>query len=607
MQIDKKALQHGKGSEEEDEDGPIYRKKRTSRVELPPTWLALKYPLTNAFVRSNLFETIVGVVILLNCATIGIEVNDTVQHVSDELMKVAWVGEQLFTAFFLIEFLLRLFFLGWKIFVPCVASVLPVGEQVQNFMDALLVWGTGVFLSWILPLSTGSGAGLFRVFTALRAFRLLRLVRVVRKLPAFNEVYLLIRGLSASMRTLFWTVVVVCLITYIFSIFGVVLISSRVQAAHAAALEAGNVPSDEMETLEMLVECTGSVWAWMYTLIQVLTLDSWNGIARPLQSYVSGCWAFFYAYIAVAVIVFMNLVTAVIVENALSHSKQDEETLLAQKDQDEKRLMKTFRQLFTIMDEDSSGTLTLEEFQNAFETKEVATKLKLLGFKEDDCQVIFNLLDEGDGSLTIDEFFDGLQEMKGPAQAKQCFMIRKRVEQIWNLLLQFSHEVEQDLTDISIGSKRHRMGTVLSRARLVSRSPTPIGRLAKAPRSGSWLASSNEDVMRVDCFPSIAESVISAGTTSPKTPKQHHTFSDGSAIAQVLERLDGLSRDVRSELRHMNSRMTNLEAASQHLATRLEELAGLAEEGHTDKDPKEDCVTPPDLDKSCACQVVSRV
>ncbi|CAE7676520.1 Cacna1h, partial [Symbiodinium pilosum] len=92
-------------------------------------------------------------------------------------------------------------------------------------------------------------------------------------------------------------------------------------------------------------------------------------------------------------------------------------------------------------------------FQNAFETKEVATKLKLLGFKEDDCQVIFNLLDEGDGSLTIDEFFEGLQEMKGPAQAKQCFMIRKRVEQIWNLLIQFSHEVDQDLMDISTGSK----------------------------------------------------------------------------------------------------------------------------------------------------------
>ena len=41
-----------------------------------------------------------------------------------------------------------------------------------------------------------------------------------------------------------------------------------------------------------------------------------------LGRYVNGSWAFFYCYIAVAVIVFMNLVTAVIVENALSHSKQ---------------------------------------------------------------------------------------------------------------------------------------------------------------------------------------------------------------------------------------------------------------------------------------------
>lgn len=542
------------------------RTSRTSAMEIPPTEISERFPTLNALVRSTAFETLVAAVILMNCATIGIEVDATVTTVSEELQQVAAVCEHIFCAFFLVEFVLRLCFLGWRIFVPCVPSpTVSSGEQLQNFMDALLVWGTGVFMSWIVPLA-GLSTGKIRVFTVLRAFRLLCLVRVVRKLPAFNEVYLLIRGLSASTRTLFWTVVVVCLITYIFAIFGVVLISAEVELASDRASHDPNSNSQELADLDMLVEATGSLSSWMYTLIQVLTLDSWNAIARPLQRYVAGSWAFFYCYVAVAVIVFMNLVTAVIVENALSHSKQDEETLLAQKDQEQKSLLKTFRCLFEVMDEDDSGTLTLEEFQGAFETKEVATKLKLLGFKEEDCQVIFNLLDEGDGCLTIDEFFEGLQEMKGPAQAKQVFMVRKRVEQIWNLLLQFSHEVDQDLNDLCQGQKRLRNGTILQRARQYSRSMTPsVSRMGtpKAKRQGS-----EDTMLRMQSSKSDKLTPLSPGSVQVVSP----TMSE-AAGNQLLERLDLLSRDLRSEMRTVSSRLQNVEVAQRRMFERIDFIA----------------------------------
>lgn len=549
------------------------RTSRTSAMEIPPTEISERFPTLNALVRSTAFETIVAAVILMNCATIGIEVDATVTNVSEELQQVAAVCEHIFCAFFLVEFVLRLCFLGWRIFVPCVPSpTVSSGEQLQNFMDALLVWGTGVFMSWIVPLA-GLSTGKIRVFTVLRPFRLLRLVRVVRKLPAFNEVYLLIRGLSASTRTLFWTVVVVCLITYIFAIFGVVLISAEVELASDKASHDPNSNSQELADLEMLVEATGSLSSWMYTLIQVLTLDSWNAIARPLQRYVAGSWAFFYCYVAVAVIVFMNLVTAVIVKNALSHSKQDEETLLAQKDSEQKSLLKTFRCLFEVMDEDDSGTLTLEEFQGAFETKEVATKLKLLGFKEEDCQVIFNLLDEGDGCLTIDEFFEGLQEMKGPAQAKQVFMVRKRVEQIWNLLLQFSHEVDQDLNDLCQGQKRLRNGTVLQRARQYSRSMTPsVSRMGtpKAKRQGS-----EDTMLRMQSSKSDKLTPLSPGSVQVVSP----TMSEAAGFNQLLDRLELLTRDLRSEMRTVSSRLQNVEVAQRRMFERIDFIARRQDEG----------------------------
>lgn len=517
------------------------RTSRTSAMEIPPTEISERFPTLNALVRSTAFETIVAAVILMNCATIGIEVDATVTTVSEELQQVAAICEHIFCAFFLVEFVLRLCFLGWRIFVPCVPSpTVSSGEQLQNFMDALLVWGTGVFMSWIVPLA-GLSTGKIRVFTVLRAFRLLRLVD---SRPFRIDTDLILDRCRAE-----------------------------VELASDKASHDPNSNSQELADLEMLVEATGSLSSWMYTLIQVLTLDSWNAIARPLQRYVAGSWAFFYCYVAVAVIVFMNLVTAVIVENALSHSKQDEETLLAQKDSEQKSLLKTFRCLFEVMDEDDSGTLTLEEFQGAFETKEVATKLKLLGFKEEDCQVIFNLLDEGDGCLTIDEFFEGLQEMKGPAQAKQVFMVRKRVEQIWNLLLQFSHEVDQDLNDLCQGQKRLRNGTVLQRARQYSRSMTPsVSRMGtpKAKRQGS-----EDTMLRMQSSKSDKLTPLSPGSVQVVSP----TMSEAAGCNQLLDRLELLTRDLRSEMRTVSSRLQNVEVAQRRMFERIDFIARRQDEG----------------------------
>merc|ERR1719183_3012096 len=151
--------------------------------------------------------------------------------------------------------------------------------------------------------------------------RLLRLVRIVRKVEAFHEVWLLLRGLSSSMRVLFWTVVVIFFITYMFAIFGVVLIGVELRESY----EEASSGTEDAATLKGLVDITNGVFPMMYTLIQVLTLDSWTSVARPIQEYAGWSWLFFYLYIAVAVIVMMNLVTAVIVENALKNSQKDAE------------------------------------------------------------------------------------------------------------------------------------------------------------------------------------------------------------------------------------------------------------------------------------------
>merc|ERR1719171_1601845 len=66
-----------------------------------------------------------------------------------------------------------------------------------------------------------------------------------------------------------------------------------------------------------------------FTLLQILTGDSWaSGIARPILKVHPAMWVYFTIYIAVAVLVLLNLITAIIVENALAMSNDNEQDQL---------------------------------------------------------------------------------------------------------------------------------------------------------------------------------------------------------------------------------------------------------------------------------------
>lgn len=301
----------------------------------------------------------------------------------------------------------------------------------MNLGDFCIVILTGVGAVWILPLcsipgSADEGNTALQTLTVLRALRLVRLVRVISRHPAFHEVWLLLRGLSESMRTLFWTTVVIFFITYVFAIFGVVLMSTTIKKSYIDA----PVSSDEQQTLEDLVEMTDGIWPLMFTLVQVLTLDSWTSFVREMMKYSPWCWVYFYLYVAFAVFVLMNLVTAIIVDNALKNSQKDSEAVLAEKEKEFRAALAQFQSLFELMDVDGNGELTREEFKIAFEDPQIEMKLKMLDIQMKDCEEIFDLLDSGDGVLSLDEFFEGLTSMAGLAQSKDMFKVLKRVDRL---------------------------------------------------------------------------------------------------------------------------------------------------------------------------------
>merc|ERR1740129_1713455 len=290
--------------------------------------------LMEEFVNSSAFQIYFNTIIFLNCMSMGIEAHRVCDERfgGDELESMLGIAEHMFTALFTIE-------LASNIAVKGIRSIWPnTHENRWNFLDAFLV-AIGIISTWLIPLVSlifgleAEGSTL-RPLTVLRAVRIFRLARVVRTSRIFQEAWLLDRGLGDSATTLFWTFLVIFFVTYIFAIFGSAIIVAPLNEKLDTAKQIINPTVEDKATiveLENLRTLYGGIDLIMYKLIQALLVDSIHAEMDRIMVYVWYAWMFFYAYFGFAVLVLMNLVTAILVDNAVACSRQDMDFALQQK------------------------------------------------------------------------------------------------------------------------------------------------------------------------------------------------------------------------------------------------------------------------------------
>lgn len=380
-----------------------------------------KLPWLVRIVGSPSFETLIGIIIMFNCITIGVQVQmcppeDSPRYREGECPKMFLdVSEHLATAIFLLEWIFHGLIWGFEAHV----------ESGPALFDTGLVWITGVLFTWILgPLISTPGA--LRSLTALRAFRLLRLIRLVKNQKAFKETWMLLKGLADSSYTLWSTILVIVFVNYLFGIIAVTFIGDSPDFDDPSGVQSFFFGLDMT----------------MFTLLQIITGDSWaSGIARPVMKVIPFMWVYFTVYIGVGLMVLLNLITAVIVENALVESKEcEEQQLLELKKKQEKEFAK-LEGIFSAIDADGSGELDSDEFDEAIKDDAVMDKFKLLDFEEKEIPNLFTDIAKGEEQLSLEDFIHELRGMQGEAKARTVVRtmnsverLHKRIDSILHLL-----------------------------------------------------------------------------------------------------------------------------------------------------------------------------
>jgi len=292
--------------------------------------------LLTRFLRSDVFEFGVGVVILYSCFLLAVEVDGLASN-----KNLIVFSNNYITMFFMLEWLLRVFVFGLQEFA-----------NFYGVVDTIIVWIPGVLVTWVLePLYSKSATSTFlKTFRVMRMLRMLRIVGMFQHLEVFKDMWFLVRGMIECLPTLVGSMALIILYLYLFAIWSVDIVGRA---------DFVNATDVELAAQAKFVSLDKA----MVTLTRFMHGDDKQIIIDRLHDQLPYVWMFFWVFIAGAAYVLCNLVTAVVVEKALEISRGDMEkqamTIQRQQEEEREELQEMFREL----DKDGSGSVCRSEFQ----------------------------------------------------------------------------------------------------------------------------------------------------------------------------------------------------------------------------------------------------
>ncbi len=226
-------------------------------------------------------------VIVFNAIILGMETSPNIMGSVGPLIVAL---DRVCLAIFVVEIALKLFAFGPRFF-----------RSGWNVFDFLIV---GIAL---VPAAQG--------LSVLRALRILRVLRVVSAAPRLRRV---VEGFVTALPGMGSVFLLMAIIFYI----GAVI---------ATKLFAGSFP-----------EWFGSIGASLYTLFQIMTLESWSmGIVRPVLEVYPYAWLFFVPFIMMTTFAVVNLLVGLIVNSMQdAHSEESNAATDAYRDEVLERLRK---------------------------------------------------------------------------------------------------------------------------------------------------------------------------------------------------------------------------------------------------------------------------
>mmetsp|Transcript_71378 Transcript_71378/g.185325 ORF Transcript_71378/g.185325 Transcript_71378/m.185325 type:complete len:540 (-) Transcript_71378:105-1724(-) len=362
--------------------------------------------------RIMMADTIIGCVIMLNIVFIFVRLDYQGYVTSLEMgegdpgLWQNWglfleVMQHIFCLIFVIELIGRLIVFRCSYFYT---------DRLQKFntFDAAIVVFTCVDLYIIAPFfSKGNGSDL-TVIRALRFVRLLRAMRVVRTFEIFSKLRVLLSTVAASFYALLWSLVLL----FVTMLMAALILTQIINPYLTDA-------SIDDGIRKWMFKHYGTAGRSLWTVFEMTFSGGWPLYCRVLVEEVSVGFAYFFGvYVTTVVFAMTRIITALFLKDTLAVAANDADMMIREKAREKKAYAAKLLEFFHAADTSGDGKITFLEFEEFLADPRVVTYLATLELDASETENLFSMLDDGDGSVTAEEFVEGAVRLKGVARSQ---------------------------------------------------------------------------------------------------------------------------------------------------------------------------------------------
>lgn len=228
------------------------------------------------------FDVSMNILIVLNAIAFGLLTDSSLKPIHGFLEWFCNVS--IFV--FVIELIIRIYYYKKDFFVG--------PNKGWNYFDALIV-----------GLSCVASVPFFASFRIFRIFRVFRQLNILRIIPSAKRLKIIIEAIVASLPGVMWTTVLYSIVIYTYALLGTEFFGAK------------------------FPDWFGNAWRSLYTLFQVMTLESWSmGISRPVMEAYPSAWVYFVSYVVISAFVILNIIVALVLNSlteVTERAKREEE------------------------------------------------------------------------------------------------------------------------------------------------------------------------------------------------------------------------------------------------------------------------------------------
>eukprot|EP00929_Paragymnodinium_shiwhaense_P120735 TRINITY_DN9276_c0_g3_i1.p1 TRINITY_DN9276_c0_g3~~TRINITY_DN9276_c0_g3_i1.p1 ORF type:complete len:933 (+),score=127.84 TRINITY_DN9276_c0_g3_i1:242-3040(+) len=379
--------------------------------------------------RDGNWEKITLAVIAFNAFWIYV---DTDFNEADMIMDAHWVfqlAENAFCCFYVFEIIVR--FLAFRNKLQCFRDNWFILDSVMAIMILAETWCLNAFA---LITAKSYEGGLSNQGPMLRIARLLRLSRICRMaklLKAFPELTILLKGLFAASRSVFFTLIFLSIFLYVFSIV-------FTQTTEGTWLRDAYFQSVGDSAYFLLIHGT------------LLQSTDYKVLEMRDHPYLI---VMMFMYILFSAVLVMNMLIGVLCEVVSAVASVEKEEILV------KYVQEKLQEVMAIIDEDGGGTISRDEFVLILDNFDAMLSLSEIGVDVvglvDFADFIFGDSKDADSEnveLTLPEFADVILQLRGSnnATVKDIVDLRKFVQNSLETTEQLIEEMQNQVRQLAL-------------------------------------------------------------------------------------------------------------------------------------------------------------